>query len=252
MDSAVTWSVQPWFRRFRPIETPPSMRLVGLPHAGGAASLFRTWGRNLPAGVDLLAACYPGRQERIGEPCLTSLDELADAVAEALRPLLDVPVALFGHSMGASVAHEVAVRLAGRGQPPVALFVSGRLPPHRLRPRNVSRAGDDALVADVVRLGGTSAEVLADPDIRAMVLPALRGDYRIVDGYRPGQHPVLDLPITAYLGLDDPETNLTEMREWALLTTGRCETIPYRGGHFFLTEHETDLVTDVHRRLSGS
>src|SRR5205814_8095171 len=90
-----------WFRRYRPVPE-CRLRLVCFPHAGGSASAYRSWPDSLPGDIELLAVRYPGRQDRLREPCLTSVAELADAVTGALTPYLDRPVALFGHSMGAS------------------------------------------------------------------------------------------------------------------------------------------------------
>src|SRR4051812_17652626 len=125
-----------WFRRFRPVDRPRA-RLVCLPHAGGGASAYRTWPDRLPADVELLAGRYPGRQGRPLEGCGERMDALADQIPPALRPSLAEPVALFGHSMGASVAYEVAVRLEQQhGCRLAALLLSGQTPPHRGRYRD--------------------------------------------------------------------------------------------------------------------
>src|SRR5689334_14969295 len=95
-----------WFRRYRRV-TDPRLRLVCFPHAGGSASAYRSWAALLPSDVDMLAVQYPGRQDRLAEPCLVAMEQLTDAIVTALAPLCDRPLALFGHSMGASLAHEV-------------------------------------------------------------------------------------------------------------------------------------------------
>ncbi|MGJ3561548.1 thioesterase II family protein [Streptomyces sp. INA 01156] len=104
------------------------MRLLCLPHAGGSASPT-TPGERLRRRRRGAGDPVPGRQERIAEPCLESMEELADAVTAAVLPLLDKPLALFGHSMG-PLAYEVAVRLERRhGFCPSVLLVSGQRPP---------------------------------------------------------------------------------------------------------------------------
>src|ERR1051326_3612207 len=150
-----------WLRRFHPAED-AAVRLVCLPHAGGAASFYFPVSQRLSGPFDVVAVQYPGRQDRRREPCIDDLRVLADAIAEAVRPLTDRPVALFGHSMGATLAFEVAHRLG------VAhLFASGRRAPSRPREERTHQLGDAGLLADVRRLAGTDAQVLADDEILA-------------------------------------------------------------------------------------
>lgn len=82
-----------------------------LPHAGGSASFFRSWSERLPPDIDLLALQYPGREDRFNEAPATRLEDLSDGAALALRDFADAPLALFGHSLGAALAYETALRL---------------------------------------------------------------------------------------------------------------------------------------------
>ena len=106
-----------WIRELR-LSPCPRAQLVCFPHAGGTANFFRGWSRALPWDVDLLALQYPGREERFGEPCLTSIDALAGPAADALQRYAHAPLVLFGHSLGAALAYEVAARLEARGAAP--------------------------------------------------------------------------------------------------------------------------------------
>lgn len=100
-----------WVRRFHPDGRDAAHRLICFPHAGGSASFYFPVSRALTPGVDVLAIQYPGRQDRRHEPCIDSIAALADALAEEVRPWCDRPVTFFGHSMGATLAFEVARRL---------------------------------------------------------------------------------------------------------------------------------------------
>ncbi|MCM0679130.1 thioesterase domain-containing protein, partial [Micromonospora phytophila] len=172
-------SVESPYRVFSPLPR-PAARLVCFPHAGGTATFFRSWPQRLP-GVEVRAARYAGRQDRLADPFPASLAGLADELAGALAGLGEAPLALFGHSMGALLAFEVAVRLEERhGPAPVRLFVSGRPAPHRAPATALHRADEVGLLDEVTRLGNPDPLVFADPDLRALVLPALRDDYRLV------------------------------------------------------------------------
>lgn len=226
-------------------------RLVCFPHAGGAASAFRDWPALLPPGVELMAVQYPGRQNRRAEPCVEQMDELADRIAHALSPHLGVPVAFFGHSMGSSVAYEVALRLErNSGLVLEHLFVSGRAAPHRIpadRPRPLD---DAAILASVRALGGPDNAAYDDPGLLPLLMPSLRADYRLIGGYRPSEPVPLAAPITAYGGRSDPACPIELLDTWSELTVSDRESRTFTGGHFYLAEHREALVADICERLT--
>ncbi|WTG93975.1 thioesterase domain-containing protein [Kitasatospora sp. NBC_01560] len=212
-------------------------RLVCFPHAGGSASYFLDWSAALSPFADVLAVQYPGRQNRFGEPVIESIGALADRIHEALLPWADRPLTFFGHSMGSAVCFEVARRFDRDGTAgPVHLFVSGGRAPSRFRDSAVHRLPDDELIDEMARLGGTDARVLADPELRALVLPAVRGDYTAVETYRCEPGTVVSQPITALTGDADPRASLEEVRDWAGHTTAAFDLRVFPGGHFYLAE----------------
>ncbi|MDQ1026936.1 surfactin synthase thioesterase subunit [Streptomyces umbrinus] len=246
-------SADPWLTAWRPASArPPRLRLVCFPHAGGSAQLFRGWAARLPPDIELLAVRYPGRQERLAEPCRTDMATLADEITTALLPRLDGPLALFGHSMGSSVAYETALRLESRhGVVPRRLLVSARSAPHRARRTGLHLRGDDELVAGVRQLGSLGSEAYDIPELRELLLPTLRADYRLIEDYRPAAPPVrLRAPITAYLGRDDPGCVQADVLAWSELTaSGDFALRTYPGDHFYLAPREAELVADITKDL---
>ncbi|MER6623322.1 alpha/beta fold hydrolase [Streptomyces sp. NPDC000931] len=237
-----------WFRR-HPARGTARRRIVCLPHAGGAASFFHSWGQAFGDEVEVLAACYPGRQERFAEPCLDSMAPLADAVAEQLVPFLGLPVALFGHSMGASLAYEVALRLGDdHGDRLTGLFVSAREAPHLTTPRTVHLRTDEGLVAEAKRLGGTDSVLLDDPGLRELVLPALRADFQISGTYRASEPVPVRCPVFGYAG-DQDSVSVADMREWSQVSTGGFGLREFPGGHFYLVAERDRLIRDIAGRI---
>jgi surfactin synthase thioesterase subunit len=238
--------VDRWVRRFHP-SGGAATQLLCLPHAGGSASYFFGVSKALAPEIDVLAAQYPGRQDRLHEPVLRSVQELADRLVAAIEPLTGRPITLFGHSLGATLGFEVALRLERDGCKPTALFASGRPAPSRVR-RELTHQRDDAgLLAAVRELGGTDAALLEDPEIRGLVLPAIRGDYVAAETYtyRPG--PRLSCPVVALVGDDDPRVTLDEARAWREHTAGEFELAVFPGGHFYLNDHVPDILDRIRR-----
>lgn len=238
-----------WVRRFHSVSR-SRMTVVCFPHAGGAATFFHPMSTALKPALQVVAMQYPGRQDRRHDPFLTSIDGLADGCFTALRPLLDGPVAFFGHSMGATVAFEVARRMRQElGTAPVTLFASGRRAPSRHREESVHTRGDAALVAELKVLSGTDARLLADPELVGLILPVLRADYTAVETYRCASGAMLDCPIVALIGDRDPRVTVDEAQDWSRHTTGAFKLHRFTGGHFYLADHLRAVVGVITQQL---
>lgn len=139
--------------------SPARPKMFCFPHAGGGASFYRNWERNLRGLADVRAVQLPGREERFREPRYYSIHRLADALFEAEegRGWFDGACILFGHSMGAKIAFEVARRLVLQGRPPALLLVSGSRPVHMPPRKLLSDLPDEAFDAELRQLAGTRA-----------------------------------------------------------------------------------------------
>jgi pyochelin biosynthesis protein PchC len=240
-----------WLRRFHP--APHSAhRLVCFPHAGGSATSYFPISAALSPPVEALSVQYPGRQDRRRDACFASIAEVADQLYDVIRFGVQAPLALFGHSMGAIAAFEVARRLEHEaGIVPAALFVSGRRAPSVHRDENVHLRDDAGLVAELRALDGIDPRILADDEILQMVLPVIRSDYRAIETYRYRPGPPLTCPVTALVGREDPRAPLDEVNPWEDHTTGRFELRTFPGGHFYLEEHHRQVAGVVLRQLTG-
>ncbi|MCW3815803.1 alpha/beta fold hydrolase [Micromonospora sp. DR5-3] len=233
-----------WLRTLTP-NVAARRRLVCFPHAGGSANFFRSWVPLLSPDVALVAVQYPGRADRLREPCATSLLEMAAEVAESLRAAPAQPTTLFGHSMGAIVAYEVARLLESFGHSVERMVVSASRAPHeRDGVASLDVWNDDAALRALVSLGGTvdDPELLADPRVRALVLPYLRADYTMLQRYRHPSGAGLGCELLVVSGESDTHVTPDHCARWADLTHGRFAHVVRPGGHFYLApDPPTDL-----------
>ncbi|WP_316520025.1 thioesterase II family protein [Kitasatospora brasiliensis] len=241
-----------WLRRYHPAPA-AAPRLVCFPHAGGSAGYFHPVSAAVSPHADVLCVQYPGRQDRRTEPGITSVAELADRLYEVLRPCADRPLTFFGHSMGAVLAFEVALRFAKDGlDAPAHLFVSGRRAPSVHRDERVHLLPDEGMLAELVVLGGTGEQVLADQELRDMILPPLRSDYTAIETYRGEPGAVLDCPITALTGDADPRVAVDDVRVWESHTRGAFDLKVFPGGHFYLADQAPAVLGLIKAQLAGT
>ncbi|SEB69806.1 Surfactin synthase thioesterase subunit [Pseudomonas saponiphila] len=228
------------------------LNLLCLPYSGASAMVYSRWRRQLPSWLHLQPVELPGRGSRYAEPLHTDLRELARQLAQELRPALNSPYALFGHSLGALLACELAHALRALGCPePLALFASGTAAP-TLRSeydRGFAEPKTDAQLIEQLRtLNGTSEEVLANQELMSLTLPILRADFLLCGGYRPLQRPLLNCPVHVLGGKADRATG-EQLIGWSKETHGSFSVDMLAGGHFFIHEHEARVLSLIKGHL---
>lgn len=224
------------------------IRLFCLPHAGSGAAIFHTWKRTLPAWVDVCPILLPGRDVRMAERLYTNSDVLIEEMAEALTGHLDKPYAIFGHSMGALLAFELAQRLRSKAlRAPSYLFLSGRIAAHLPweHKRIHHLPTEEFLVELGARYGGLSQELLRNPVMLEVYLPILRADMMLIETYRHRERPPLDCPIMAFAGTDDGNISDEALAAWSQQTTADLSVRRFAGDHFYLSGSSRALLLEL-------
>lgn len=224
-------------------------RLVCYPHAGGGPMVFRGWPRGLAPDVEVWNVTLPGRAGRAAEPFARDWGPLVEDFAEAIADDVPEPVALFGHSLGAALAFEVARALTRLGAPPAHLFVSARDAPDTPQPHEVPET-DEELIDEVDRAySGVPDAVRGSRELLQHFLPILRADLELAVAYEFAPGRPLGCPITALAGSTDPTTTRSGLEAWAAHTSAGFELLEMPGGHFYLGGCEPAVLETIHRRL---
>ncbi|MEY2934646.1 MAG: hypothetical protein RL033_5395, partial [Pseudomonadota bacterium] len=180
----------------------------------------------------------------------TTFQGLLASVAAQVQPQTGQPYALFGHSLGALLAFELAAQLMRQQAPePLVVFATGTHAPSRREVERFTRLQSDAeLRAELVRLQGTPACVLEDAELMALTLPILRADFQIAGSYVCLPERRILAPLHIVGGTEDTTTPET-LSAWREHTRGEFELSMLPGGHFFLQSQEVELLQLVERRL---
>lgn len=222
--------------------------LFCLPCAGGGASAFARWQRELDgygAVVRVRPVQLPGREGRLHEPRFTDLDALAAELDEQLDNAFSQPYLLYGHSMGAFISHALTLRRQRRGATlPRALILSSHRAPHIPPNRILDPAADDEVLArSLAELGGIPRELAARRGFRSRFVPLVRDDLRLCSGaVKRDEIEPLQVPLHLFVGDRDRLVPVPAMAAWAEHGTRGAELRTMPGGHFFVRSEESALL----------
>ena len=231
------------------------LRLFCLPHAGSGATAYQAWRRDLPNFVEVCALRLPGREARLSERSLSDSRILCEDIAEVVAGECDIPYAIFGHSMGALLAYELALNLRDKGvPPPEGVFLSGRIGAHvPLRTSPLHELPLKPFLSELeARYGALPKELIQDQEMLDFYLPILRNDIKLVETYKYQTRDPLACPIYVTAGEGDESVWSEGLSAWRQHTTGDFDLTMFTGGHFYLSGvSRKPFIEQLNARLSA-
>jgi medium-chain acyl-[acyl-carrier-protein] hydrolase len=238
-----------WVAGYAP-RTNAKSRLICIHHAGGGASAYRGWQRLCPENLEVIPIQLPGRENRFREPVYDDAGLVGRVLTRALSPLVDRPVAVFGHSMGALLAFELASGLQSLGLPLAHLFVSSRWAPHAPPGREPMHALPKTAFRQRLReFGGTPDSILEHEELMSIFDPVLRADLKMNETYECRWTEPLGCSITAFAAEGDRLVPPERVREWSRWTAGCFEVEMVPGDHFHFRTDPGRIVRSILSRF---
>lgn len=235
-----------------------SITLYCLPYAGGAAAVYRDWPHAAPSWLHIEPLHLPGRGVRHHEPLIPDWPALIDRLSKDVQAAPEQPYALFGHSLGALIAFELAHALRRKtGSEPCWLGVSGCVAPrsHVARTDWLTCAEQD-VIDELKAFEQTAPELLANREFVELILPVVRNDFHLYGSWRAprtGMRTPLRCALHAFGGNRDDDTrDVAALDAWRDETAGRFERSMFDGGHFFIDSHRADLIGTIAVSVSNT
>ncbi|GHD05038.1 thioesterase II family protein [Zhihengliuella salsuginis] len=186
------------------------MHLFCLHHAGGTTASFAKW-RFTNVAVTKLG--YRGRD-------FASIPHAAAVLSESVKASPSPRLALYGHSMGAALAYEIALRVQGSGRLQ-HVFLAAARPPVPARGNGTGTRAIAFAAARSTALSERARDVLLE-------------DLALLESY-PGSEPAgqLAVPTTLFHGTDDDIVPALESAQWAGWCAEPPRSVDIPGGHLF-------------------
>ncbi|MFJ3646005.1 thioesterase II family protein [Streptomyces murinus] len=225
--------------------------LLCFPAAGGGPSFFAPWS-GVSSVFDVVPVDLPGKEKLLFEEPVHSIPALARAVLPAVRAAVvgRRRIALFGHCFGAIVAYELARLLELEDNAAeLVLFASGSAAPGEIPWTRAADLPDEGLLRQVALNAGESGAIPEDPELRELILPALRADVTAHESYEPPASPPVSCSVVTVRGADDTLVSAESAALWRDFTTAGVGGFELPGGHMYLTEQWGPLMAHLEKEV---
>ncbi|MBE6048412.1 MAG: thioesterase [Clostridium sp.] len=213
------------------------LKLFCFPFGGAGVSIYNEWQNLFGEDVEIIPIQLPGRERLIDEEPFTDLNKAADHFAELIKnKYSESDVAFFGHCfLGSVLAFEVIKRLEKCANLNIKhLFVSSAFAPGSDRNYNLDMYNDDNFIKGVEKLTGFKNEAFLIPELRELLLPSFKADFKMDMNYKLDNIKTVNVPITVLYAKDDDFVDRKSAQLWAEYTTTDFSFYDISGEHLYL------------------
>lgn len=226
------------------------MKLITFPHAGGFGSYYRPMKALEHDSLQVINYEYPGHVTRMRDPLFTEAEDALDYIYEELFGNgIHEDIVLFGHSLGAAIAAELAGRInkSRFKERLVGLVISSTVPASYFKPCSVNLNDPAAVIKYLEELGGTQSFVAHNKAFMDMYLKIVTADLGLFDNY---SFSVIEEPLHCFLKVLYAEDDhylqpIGCMADWAAISENYLGATTYLGGHFYLASQWESVIAET-------
>lgn len=221
------------------------IQLFMLPFAGGNSFSFNSLAECIDDEIEVLPIEYAGRGKRIKEGYITEYSQFLDDVVCEIKRMRNTnqPYALFGYSMGAALAYEIASKDL-LDTPPIHLFYGAR---SCIATESIPSMDEDDFVEYSKTLGGFDERVFQNKRWFKLFIHPLKDDYHIAKQYKFSEGIIPGCDATIFYSEND--TPFKAVHGWKKLTNGSTEFYEFGDNHFFMNEHYQEMARIINKTL---
>jgi len=264
-----------WFVRLDMNKSTKNTFLL-FPAAGSSINMYGNWSKYLEH-TTLLGVSYPGHLVRLEEKPIEDMNVLVDTIYKEIVKNVkngnipkDQPLYLFGHSLGALVAYEVAMMIQNEGKkgnsdlPKItALIASGSPAPIFPRPVAIRYENDkpvhftdlvpEQYPEELTRLGGANSESLQSKQFQKLI-PSIAADFILTDNYKrfTEKDHQFEIPIYDIGGNSDHIAPKDSRINWDIEVADGypLKRMNFEGGHWFIQENLEAVIDYLKKELN--
>lgn len=226
------------------------IQLFCLPYSGGKAQVFNEILALISPGIEVFPIEYAGKGTRAKEPFFEEYNSfIQDVVCQiSSKRNKQVPYALFGYSIGALFAYDIASKKLIEGEL-IHTFIGGccSADEHRLEER-LSDLPDDEFWNRIIAMGGVRKELLGNRKFLKIFSRALRADFHIGEQFEFSSNQPEPL-CNATILYSEEDTPYISVKGWDRLFEGGVDFELFTGDHFFAFENHERTAGIINERL---
>lgn len=227
--------------------------LIFIPHAGGYGENYISWFKDFSNSIDCRYILLPHRGKRTNDPMPSSINDMALQIATEVNELENIPISIFGHSMGGIIAFELAKAIETHTNRKLnKIFVSGCRAPSTELKYKIGHLNKEDFLKEIIKFGGVDPTYQENPELLNFFLPILKEDIRLCESYQH-QHPSpVNSPIIVLWGTEDNLLYEEQVRAWTQHSFEKVTFFPFEGGnHFYLNSCHSKVVKIIESNLIG-